>query len=719
MNKEELKKEKEYLKKTLSILKKYIKSIDEKVGKTDQEIVEVKRYIWKNMSDMDISEMNFLSDQAMLKRDTGRISYNKNLLYKKMVNSPYFGRVDFLDYSFYDEEEVYIGLTNLMDEYLKIYVYDWRSPIAGLFYDHELGKVSFETPSGKVEGEISLKRQYKIENSTLKYAFDSSININDEILQEVLSEGSTDKMKNIVSTIQKEQNKVIRNIKNKYLIVEGPAGSGKTSVALHRVAYLLYKFRDDLSSEETLIFSPNDVFSEYISHVLPELGERNILYTSFSDYMKSNINEYKKIEEYMDFIERIYSSNSKELNDIIKIKMSDKYSKVIDNYIKELTNEIVFDDIMVFNMKALDSSNAHDRYFNTYKNMPPHKRLDKLIDYATMKFVHSSSKNYDSTKVRSIIEEQIKYPKDFKEIAENMYSSDSFKEKLKRNFDDIDVERFCEVSKENLSHKKISYEDSIILLYLKGEISGYEINNDIKQVVIDEAQDYTMLQYKILENVFKNSKFTILGDSNQVVNPLFEYDNLSKIGNVFGEEETINLRLNKSYRNTYEITNFSNKILNLDNVTPIERNGPKPLLLEEIPSEESLDLVSDYLKDYLENSEETIAIITKKKFDSNKIINYLNNIGIECCSFEGTTKLNSKVLVLPVYYAKGLEFDSVIVYDSLENPFTKADKKMFYVACTRALHRLSIISENKIKKKLLEGGIDYEEGLCKTRSKNY
>ena len=306
MNEEILEQESSYLKETLNLLDSKIRGLGATLSVEDTKISEFQKFIFKEIGSMDKYEIqsNLLSSSMEVNEFERRSSYLKKLL--KIKDNPYFGRIDFKSDKDY---QVYVGITYLTDNDNNNLIYDWRSPIASLFYQNDIGYTAYTAPDGKIKGYLSLKRQYKIENRKLIRVFDNSLNITDDILQQVLSSNSSDKMKNIVNTIQEEQNDVIRNLSDKNLIVEGIAGSGKTSVALHRIAYLLYQIKN-LKSSNVLIFSPNDIFSSYISNVLPELGEDNTLETTFSDFQSSYLKEYKSVESFPSFIERYYQDKN-------------------------------------------------------------------------------------------------------------------------------------------------------------------------------------------------------------------------------------------------------------------------------------------------------------------------------------------------------------------------------------------------------------------------
>lgn len=684
MEKEEL----NYLESTINQIKEELGQSNVDLTEYNEDIYQMQKYAWKNASAMDKAEQGFFRREMELADALELMEYRKNITLKKMLDNPYFARIDF------NNKKVYIGIKNVMDKKYNSYVYDWRAPISNLYYDFELGDAFYIAPEGKINGKVTLKRQYKIENGKIIYMFDNSVNIGDEILKEVLGKNTSEKMKNIVNTIQKEQNEVIRNTENEILIVEGPAGCGKTSVALHRIAYLLYKFREELKSREILIFSPNKIFTEYISSVLPDLGESNTLSTLFSDYMYNFIIEYKDIQSYMEFIEFIYDTKDNDIKSFIEIKISDNFIEIIDTYIKEIMNNIKFKDIYVDDNLIITKKQCEEIY-NDSKRFTPYERIDKIVDYALMKYRHNVIiKNHTIGQVGKIIKEQLSYNTDYKELLINMYDNEIVQNKLIELYPNIKLNDFIKHTKNQLKGKQINYEDAIIFLYFKGKLKGFGEASRIKQLVLDEAQDYSLIQYIIFKNIFKKAKITILGDCNQILNPLLKQDNLDFIKDIFNDKDVIYLRLNTTYRNSYEITELANKILDLKNVNPIKRYTKEPLIIENITK----DSLIDNIKEIIENNKyESLSIITKSRKEADYLHKLLKEEGIDAHTYESKHITHSKVIILPVYYAKGLEFDNVIVYDNKDNKYEKKDAKIFYVACTRALHELTILSENKLE----------------------
>lgn len=669
ISKEEIKKEEKYLENCINIIKDYLSELGQELYEKEEKIQEFKKYIWDNKSSLDPEELkNLMSDndlEVYLALEKGK--YFQKLF--KIQNSPYFGSIIF-------EEEnelpkiIYLGITHLEDKNKNYLIYDWRAPISSLFYDYEVGECSYKSPEKVIKGNLKRKRQYKIENAKIKHIFDNNINIDDSLLQEVLSNDGSEKMKNIVNTIQQEQNKIIRNVEDKSLIVQGIAGSGKTSVALHRIAFLLYKI-ENLSSKNVLIFSPNNIFSEYISNVLPELGEDNPSETTYANFLESCIKEYKTIETFTEFIARYYKYQENNY-DLVKYKQSDEIIKDIEDYVLYLIKNIKFTkniEIDIFNEVTKEQLKE---LFERYDRFPLFTRITEISK--------KLSENYARGKLtlaRSInkkILESMNIEKNYKKIYYNFYKSKFCKIKLSDN----EIRKF-------VNKNKINYEDAIIFSYIKGLLEGFNYNNMIKEIVVDEAQDYTLLQYKILSKIFKKSSFSILGDVNQTINPYYKYESLEQIKEVL--DKTKYLELTKTYRSSKEIIEYTNKILNLKFVSAIRKDNNKPVLFRK-----ETNLKKQLLNDinYLKNEYKSVAIITKDDEEANEIYNLLkDNINI------GKITINEEIfrkdlIVVPSYMAKGLEFDSVIVYNKINNIYKENEKYLYYVACTRAQHELII-----------------------------
>ena len=677
---DELNKEKEYLKKTIAVIKRLIDKSNLSIEEKQKSIGELKRYIWENNGILDETEIAEEMYNANTDVDATNEKIKELQKLKKSLISAYFGRVDFESEGFLDK--IYIGL-NGISEGLDFYVFDWRSPVASLFYNYGIGEASYKAPMGEVKGNISLKRQYKINGEEIERCFDSNINIDDEYLQEILANSSTELMTNIVTTIQKEQNEIIRNVSDKYLIVQGIAGSGKTSVALHRIAYLLYQEKN-LTSNNFLIFSPNDVFTKYISNVLPELGEDNVLQTTFSDFAKSYIRDFKEIESLTSFIGRYYKNKviNEEEYKTIRYKLSNEFKEYLDSFIKTLKSGISFNNDLTIGSSIISKEELNDLLANKFSKLPLFARLQIMTEYLCDKY-NISIKKYGKS-IYEKLSNSLNYHTNVKDIYTNIINSTTFKENA-----DLKAKSKIEFS------NKLNYEDLLPLLYLYFELYGYPREKRIKHVVIDEVQDYTLLQLTILKRIFNTSSFTILGDIHQTINPYYIYENLNEINTIFDSNARY-IELNKTYRSTEEIVEFSNQILGLNNVCAVRRSNSLPVVIRSVNESELLPQLNFDIERMKESQIKRIAIITRDNDEAKNIFNKLKQKYSNICLIDKDYDVSLEdIVVLPSYISKGLEFDGVIAYAEENKQYDLNDRHLFYVVCTRAQHCLTVYNQKK------------------------
>lgn len=666
IEREEFERERNYLNKAVSLIRKKISKLGQELFDDDSKVLEFKKLIWDTHTEMDPNEMRSMMAESDLQVSIMQSKGNYLQRLFRIQNKPYFGSIRFKEDGNEEEDNIYIGITHVEDK-LDYYVHDWRSPICSMFYDYETGPASYKAPSGIIKGNITKKRQYIIEDAELKHIFDNDLNISDSLLQEVLAEESSDKMKNIVNTIQEEQNKVIRNTEDKNLIVEGIAGSGKTSVALHRIAFLLYRI-PNLTSSNVVVFTPNKVFSEYISNVLPELGEDNTYDMTFYDLLCQNINEYKDIENFTDFISRYYKGNVDNY-DMVKYKQSDEIIKDIDNYINNLLSTIKFNDKLEYdNFIEIDTEELNNMLNYKYNRFPLFERIKEMSKRIASNNYEGSTKNASS--IEKKLKELLNIKLDLKDIFNNFYQSEYSKYKDKVN------------------DKCLYYEDACIFLYIKSLLVGFNTNHVIKEIVIDEAQDYNKLQYLIIKKTFKTSNYTILGDTNQTINPYYKYDSLEELTSIF--ESSKYITLTKTYRSTGKIIDYTNKILGLNHVTAIRNDKASDIIFRNNITK------NDFLTDInnLKTTSKSIAIITKNDSEAEEVYNMLKD-DLDIMLIDGFGHIKRDLVVVPSYVAKGLEFDSVIIYTDKDNKYQEKDKYLFYVACTRAQHNLIIYNNSK------------------------
>lgn len=672
LNELELQKEKKILKKVGNLLKKTMESLGEHVNKEEENLLEFKKMMWENASSFDDAE----ESQVMIatSKEQEKALQKRNYFQKlcQIEKKPYFASIVFKDETG-EVFNIYMALTYLKDEDSNNILYDWRSPICSLFYDYETGPCEYQAPGGVFKGELKRKRQYKIEDNKLIGVFDNSLNIDDEVLQEVLAQDSNEKMKNVVNTIQQEQNKVIRNLEDNNLIVQGIAGSGKTTVALHRIAFLLYRL-ERLTSDHILIFSPNHIFTEYISEVLPSLGETNTLQTTFNDYLSTFITEYKEVEEFTDFISRYYSYQET-YPELVKYKQSDEIITDIDHYLEEYVKNAKFINSFTENEKNIvDKKEMNQMLHDKYDRMPLFERVEEISKKLSSQFYKGSEKK--SKTFAKLLLKNANFEKDYQKIYHDFWLSNDTKMKLPENF----ISSFIKVD-------VIHYEDALLFAYIKGKLEGFLYEGRIKQVIIDEAQDYNRLQYMIITNIFQKADFTILGDINQNINPYYSYHSLEDLKELFrGETKYIELR--KTYRSSPEIIAYTNKILNLHHVNAIRKENNKPIIFRKNLENLKESLLSDIKQ--LQNTYKSTAIITKDKIQAEKLYHLIEN-DVEISLIDNNSKhFQKELVILPAYIAKGLEFDSVIIYNDRNNSYRNNERNLLYVACTRSQHELYI-----------------------------
>ena len=672
ISKKDYQKEEQILAKVQVLLGSTLEELGQDVYQDEEDFTEFKKMMWENSYNFDSGEMNQV--MAATSQEAERVLRKREYFQRlnRIKHKPYFASIVFKD-EYGKVWNIYISLTYLKDKDFNNILYDWRSPICSLFYDYEIGPCSYKAPGGEYFGELKRKRQYKIEDSQLLGVFDNSLNIDDEVLQEVLARESSDKMKNVVNTIQQEQNQVIRNLEDHNLIVQGIAGSGKTTVALHRIAFLLYRLQN-LSSNNILIFSPNPIFTEYISDVLPSLGEKNTLQTTFNDYLSYSITEYKEVESFTDFVARYYTYQVPDL-DVIKYKQSDVIIEDLDLYLKDYVSgaefvESFYEDDIYFVQK--DEINHWLHY--KYDRLPLFERVEEIAKKLSSNFYNGSGKKTGT--FRKLLKEHANFKKDFKEIYKGFYLSPYCKVSLTER----EIDKF-------IKRKVLYYEDALLFAYMKGILNGFPYEQQIRQVVIDEAQDYNKLQYIIISKIFSRADFTILGDVNQNINPYYSYQSLQELSSVLKNDSKY-IELLKTYRSSPEIIEYTNKILNLNHVNAIRRDNHKPIVFRKHISNLKDSLLDDIFT--LKKIYSSVAIITKDDVEAEKIYNLIkDDISISYITLD-TKNFKRDLILVPAYLAKGLEFDGVILYNDRSNSYKSNERNLLYVACTRAQHELYI-----------------------------
>ena len=629
----------------------------------EKELKEFQKLMWESKQEMDEQELALFlyNNESQVGKLDEKLKHLRKLV--RVKDKPYFGSIVFND------DPYYIGITSVKKG-LDYHVVDWRAPVSSMFYNYdELGEAMYTAPGGTEHGVITQKRQYQIEEGKLKEVFDTGMNIQDDMLQTVLAQSKSDKMRNIVNTIQKEQNEVIRNERSKNIVVQGIAGSGKTSVALHRIAFLLYRF-EVLTNSNVLIFSPNQVFSEYISNVLPDLGEENTLQTTFHEFASSFIQEYYRVESYSSFVERYYKG-LKQDNDLIRFKLSDKMGDAIEEFVKYYCKASKFTADIEFKEKIIPKNEINELLHERYANKPLFERVELIAEKINNSYFKGTKGDFKS--ILSRLKKAANFTTDYKKIYKAFFDSAIFNKYYNKEFSRLE-------NNNNLSEHVINYEDSTPFIYLKCLLEGYPYKVAMRHVVIDEAQDYTYLQYKIIRKIFKMANFTILGDVNQTVNPFYKYDNLDVLLELFEDGEYI--ELNKTYRSSPEIIEYANSVLGLKHVSAIRRDQNVPVIKRDIKDLKHIGRDINYLhKKY-----KSVAIITKSIDEAKAIVEaFKKNYNIISLIDINTESFNTELVVAPAYGVKGLEFDACVIVNNFSS-----DPYLYYVAVTRAQHELVV-----------------------------
>jgi DNA helicase-2/ATP-dependent DNA helicase PcrA len=672
------KEERAYLKELLIKVDAEISFINERIQHQANEIKYLNNHLNEHKRDMDHLEKNAMRESITNTAAIGDHAVEKKKRLVRLKNVPYFGRIDFRKNGQNKPEKVYVGVHNFFDEDAnENLVYDWRAPISSMFYDFEPGKAFYETKASKMEGTIDLKRQFRIRNGKMEYMLDSDITIHDDVLQKELNQASSAKMKNIVATIQREQNTIIRNEDARHLIIQGVAGSGKTSIALHRIAFLLYRFKETISSSDILIISPNKIFASYISNVLPELGEETVEETSMEE-IADELFEYQfKFQTFFDQVAELLTKNDDELIERMMFKSSPDLLKKMDEYLLHLENDGFKPLDIIVGRKPVPAWFIEES-FQKYNRKPLLKRFNEVVrDIVNNVFIHY---RYEVMgKERSELHAAIR----------KMFPTTNLRMLYKGFYKWMERPDLLKVRKGSV----YEYSDVYPLLYLKMKLEGLKPFAEVKHLVIDEMQDYSAVQYKVLSALFPCKK-TILGDINQSVNP-FSSSGLDTIENIF--PDATGMTILKSYRSTFEITQFTKKIRENIAVEAVERRGDEPQVHSFKTEKDELIHIQYLVEDFLKSNLNSLGIICKTQPQADKLhealkgkfqISLLNALSVA---------FGSGIVITTAHLAKGLEFDAVIVPQvTHKNYTTEPDRQMLYVACTRAMHRLYLTGSGRL-----------------------
>lgn len=732
----------------LEVIEQKTAQLKQKQGNLATDVIDLRKNFWDeikvNLETFDDRLETALSikQQAefLAERELTHHHRDKALqILRKLKDSPYFARIDFTPDDTKKTSPIYIGIAGLSnetdDDYL---IYDWRAPISSMYYDFSPGPAEYASTENIVSGKMELKRQFIIRHGELQAMFDTNVAIGDELLKEVLGNNASDKMKNIVATIQKEQNQIIRNVKNKYLIVQGVAGSGKTSVALQRAAYLLYHYKEDLNNDNMLLFSPNPLFSSYIASVLPDLGETSIQQFTFQAYVEKRLGKHLNIESPFSQMESLLTTEDAAREAGIRFKASLAFKEYIDQYAKQLsTDGLIFKNIALRG-NVIISKEAIGAYFYSLDytiSIPNRMSMTKDWLLEELACLEKEERDKDWVKDEAELLDIEDYTEAYHDLQDNSEDDtfDDFDKELKiltakiarkyfrkirvavsklkflhvtalyRNLFEAQADHtslpenwdaICVYSLKSLRQKELLYEDTSPYMYLEDTLTRLKTNTQIKHVFIDEAQDYSPFQFFVLQQLFPSARMTILGDIHQAI-----YMHTLKSATLFSGEEvqtdnTEKIELQKSYRSTRQIVDFTRHLLTADlAIEPFERDGEKPSFVLCKDGQERDEKLRHTLSRLIGKEYGTIAVICKTAAESAAMYEQLSPAFDVQLATEHSYSYDSGIILLPAYLAKGIEFDAVIIPDVSAKNYEKTfEQNLFYTACTRAMHELVLFS---------------------------
>ena len=676
----------EFLPEVLGLIEKHLGEIDENIQAVRQDINSMNEYYWDNYTEMDQYGYEDYDNQQALKMQVNANQENWKMRrrLKRMLDAPFFGSVEFVYDGENEPEDFYIGIGNFARERGALpLIYDWRAPVSSLFYDYDKGEASYEAPGGRMDGEILSKWQYKIRGGKMIYEFESDVKIDDDILKQELGANSDTKLKNIVRTIQKEQNAIIRNTKDKILAIQGVAGSGKTSVALHRIAYLLYHDREHLNSSNFLILSPGGVFADYISHILPELGEENIQEMSFDlfayhELRRNTGNQENVIKMIAADCEDKYHQIEREIAGVddadqkrYEWKQSVEYVQAIEGFLIELEDRLVdFEDV---EFKGIHKSAGEimEFFYEKYTGTPLLDRMGAVMEYFIDEVETIRGRNLNDEELEIICRKFM-----------NMYVTRDICQIYNWFLEDYGFPALPDMPPER---RVLEYEDVYPILYLKYSLTAAGQRKNIRHLVIDEMQDYSYLQYVLLAKMF-SCNMTILGDKAQTIGGK-QQDVLTFLPKIFGKKVK-RIVMNKSYRNTSEIAEYAKTTGGTKDIQYVARHG-KAVERHTIKTlEKTCKEISGKLK-LGEEEYETAAILTMTEKEAEHIYEIMHKLGAEAHYINRDSAQFKKGLTVTTYYlAKGLEFDQVFIVGGDRN--NKMYQGYQYICATRALHELYV-----------------------------
>ncbi len=661
--------EREYLEEIKEKLELGLKRVEESVRRFSDELRHTKAYIHEHQSGMDEADMVAAEQSVNRMAFTGESAVATRRKILKLRQSPYFARIDF-SLPETESKAIYIGIHTFADTSGNNLIFDWRAPISSMFYDFELGPASYETPSGLVAGEIVLKRQYRIRDGQMEFMIENDVSIHDEVLQKELSRSADDRMKTIVATIQRDQNAVIRNETAPVMIIQGVAGSGKTSIALHRIAFLLYRFRESIAAKDILILSPNKVFADYISNVLPELGEEQIPEMGMDELAEDLLENKFGFQTFFQQVASLVDHHDPAFAERVRYKADFTFLRQLNRYLIFVENNFFEPQELRVGKTVVPSPFVHDR-FKAYHRVPLLKRVPMVVK-DIQNFVREQRERKLTGAEKAAIWEAV--PRMIR--ANNVLD-------LYKNF-------YRWLGKPELFRlgpgNKLEYADVFPLIYCKIRTEGASSYDHVKHLLVDEMQDYTPVQYSVLSRLFRCKK-TILGDVSQMVNP-YSGTSPEEIHQVFPQADVI--KLFRSYRSTWEITEFAQRILRNPDLIAMERHGSPPEVKTFATAREELEEIGRLISAFRSSSHHTMAIITRTAKQARSLVDQFPQEDLHLLTTDSTS-FRSGIVVSTAHLAKGLEFDVVVVpFASSRDYRNEIDRRILYIACTRAMHELTL-----------------------------
>lgn len=742
-----------------------IETLTKETAHRKEDIVNIRKQFTEEISfNTDDSFDDYLETVLALRQEaveltvtqsSHRIATNRLEKLKKMKNSPYFGRIDVTEEDFTGTDEIYVGTSSLMDaDGEDFLIYDWRAPVASIYYDFEPGPIRYKTPNGFVNGTLEKKYQYLIKDGVLQSMFDTSLTIGDEVLQQVLGQGTNKHMNSIVATIQQEQNQVIRHDYKKLLVVHGAAGSGKTSAALQRIAYLLYKYRETLTADQIILFSPNAMFNSYVSNVLPELGEENMHQVTFQEYLNELLSPEFQVETPFEQLEFVLTQKDTPAHTArvagIKFKASTQFFEAIETYRQSLETEgMIFKDLhfrgqLLVTGKEIASrfySNTDASRFNNrvillkewltevlkdtleseMKEPWAHEKVELLSDNSYQKakahlikkhgLHNEEADEYEVTteELARLVTLQHLQPLrdcvdsfsfvDSKAIYAQLFMDSSSISKWTEGETPAEWTDICHETLLMLDNQQLPYEDATPFLLMRALIQGFSTNRTIKQILIDEAQDYSSFQFEYLKRIFPETSMTVLGDFNQAIfahaSDLVDFHDLNRL---YGIDQTAIVNMTRSYRSSKPIIDFTSSLVpNGASIIPFERDGVLPSVIQ-VPDSQALNTaVADKITSLREKGFVSIAVVCKSAEESMMAHAALTSIENLTLIKKGSQEYEEGAVVIPSYLAKGVEFEAVIIYDASAAQYSDDSVlRLFYTACTRAMHELQLYSVGEV-----------------------